>query len=317
MDICKLKQAILGYNKRALAQAITMIEKADPGIEELISYFRSQKLQSRIIGVTGPPGTGKSSLIDHLGLAYTQKGYQVAILAIDPSSPFSGGSFLGDRIRMNKSANAGVFIRSMASRDCRGGLAPSIKDVLELIGAAGYNLTFLETVGAGQSDIAIREVAQTVLVVTVPGLGDGIQALKAGVMEIGDIFAVNKSDLNNVDTAVEALKELTTLKHSENSWNRSIIKVSAAKSEGLDQLIEALDQHYLFLKDSGLLENHKLSLIQNRLEDMVNREIINYLKKMTGNPLKVNAERVLEGHINMLTAVKNLINQLQLDLKKK
>jgi LAO/AO transport system kinase len=310
MDIFKLKQAILGHSKRALAQAISLIENGDTGVEELLDSLRTAQVETQVIGVTGPPGAGKSSLIDQIALTYTQKNYQVAILAIDPSSAFTGGSILGDRIRMSNAGHAGVFIRSMASRASSGGLAPAVEDTLELLGAAGYNLILIETVGAGQTDIAIRDVAHTVLVLTVPGLGDGIQALKAGVMEIGDIFAVNKSDLQGVDQAIAALRELNMIKEGSNGWDKPIIKVSTKTSEGLNDLIAAIDRHFHYLKNNNLLEARRLCAIQKRLEDLVSCQIIKSLKEITGDPLKVSAEEVLKGSYNIFTARDKILTNL-------
>lgn len=310
MDISNLKQAIQGHSQRALAQAISLIENGETSVEELLDSFRTAQVESQVIGVTGPPGAGKSSLIDQLALTYTKKNYQVAILAIDPSSAFTGGSILGDRIRMSNAGHAGVFIRSMASRASSGGLAPAVEGTLELLSAAGYNLILIETVGAGQSDIAIRDVAHTVLVLTVPGLGDGIQALKAGVMEIGDIFAVNKSDLPGVDQAIAALREVNMIKEESNGWDRPIIKVSTKTSEGLNDLIAAIDSHFLYLKAKNLLEARRLSTIQKRLEDLVCREIIKDLKEIAGDPLIESAKDVFKGSYNIFTARDKLMAKL-------
>lgn len=310
MDILNLKQAILDHSQRALAQAISLIENGDPVVEQLLKSLRTAQVESQVIGVTGPPGAGKSSLIDRLALIYAQKNYKVAILAVDPSSTFTGGSILGDRIRMSNAGHAGVFIRSMPSRAYSGGLASAVEDTLELLSAAGYNLILIETVGAGQSDIAIRDVAHTVLVLTVPGLGDGIQALKAGVMEIGDIFAVNKSDLQGIDQAIAALKELNVIKERNNGWDRPIVKVSTMTSEGLNDLIATLDQHFLYLKNNNLLECRSLSAIQKRLEDLVSREIKKRLNEIAGNPLKAGAEEVLRGSYDLFTAKDKILSKL-------
>lgn len=309
MEIFKLREAILGNSKRALAQAISLIENGDTGVEELLDSLRTAQVETQVIGVTGPPGAGKSSLIDQIALTYNKKNYQVAILAIDPSSALTGGSILGDRIRMSNAGHAGIFIRSMASRSSYGGLAPAVEGTLELLSAVGYNLILIETVGAGQSDIAIRDVAHTVVVLNVPGLGDGIQAIKAGVMEIGDIFAVNKSDLPGVDQAIAALKELNMIKEGSNGWDRPIVKVSTKTSEGLNDLIAEIDRHFLYLKNNDLLEARRLSTIQKRLEDLVSRQIIKSLKKFAGDPLKVSAEEVLKGSYNIFTARDKILTE--------
>ncbi|MDV3293173.1 MAG: methylmalonyl Co-A mutase-associated GTPase MeaB [Nitrososphaerales archaeon] len=238
MDTALLAKRVAKGDRQALARSITVVENESPGVRRLLSSIKPRG-QAFVLGLTGPPGTGKSTLVDRLIELYRKTGLKVGVIAVDPTSPITGGALLGDRIRMQRhSADSGVFIRSMASRGWSGGLSRTTAQVIQLMDAAGFDLILLETVGIGQSDIEVVGVAHAVVVVLMPGMGDDVQTSKAGLMEVGDVYAVNKSDLEGADsTVVSLLSVVRTMK----SRSPSVLKVSAMKGEGLETLVQSID----------------------------------------------------------------------------
>jgi LAO/AO transport system kinase len=238
VQLSKLAAAIKKGDRVALAKGITLAENAPSEGARLLALMGPPE-RSFVVGVTGPPGTGKSSLVDRLITAYREKGLKVGVIAVDPTSPITGGALLGDRIRMTEHADdGGVFIRSMASRGWSGGLSRATSQVIRLMDAAGFDIILLETVGIGQSDIEVVGVSHAVLVVLMPGLGDDIQVSKAGLMEVGDIYVVNKSDLEGADLMVVSL--LSLFRGSPRS--PPVLKVSALSGEGVEGLHEAIER---------------------------------------------------------------------------
>ncbi len=240
--------------------------------------------KAQVVGVTGPLGTGKSSLVDQLVRSYRLQAKKVAVLAVDPSSPISGGAILGDRVRMlEHSLDPSVYIRSMASRGDEGGLSKTSKDAVRILDAAGFDLVFVETVGIGQTEVEIIEIASTVVVVLMPELGDEIQAAKAGLVEIGDIFAINKSDLPGADKVLYNLSPMLSLKTS--GWKQIAVKVSAKSSEGIGALVSEIDAHNAFLKTSTessaswAIEKLKRELT-DRISDLVTSDLAKNLEKI-------------------------------------
>jgi LAO/AO transport system kinase len=230
--------------------------------------------KAQVLGLTGSPGSGKSTLVDRLATAYRKKGNTLAVIAVDPSSPFTGGAILGDRIRMQTpGTDPGVYIRSMATRGHLGGLATATADVATVLDAAGKNPIIVETVGVGQDEIDIVKLADISIVVLVPGMGDDIQALKAGIMEIGDIFVINKCDRPGVDKMERAILAMLSLAHRPDGWQPIIVKTVATEGQGIDELIEAVQQCQTFLQNSpARLEKKKdaarqrlITLLQERL----------------------------------------------------
>src|SRR5213082_3970273 len=241
-DVSTLKSAILSGRYRALARAITMIERDDPDSDRLLAEIYPSTGNARIIGVTGSPGSGKSTLVAALAKHYRAQQKRVGIVAVDPTSPFTGGAILGDRIRMvDLYTDRGVFIRSMATRGFLGGLAKATNDVVDVLDASGFDVVIVETVGVGQDEIEIIRTVQTNVVVLVPGMGDDIQAIKAGIMEIGDVFAVNKADRPGADRTVTEITMMMSLVEEHGDWLPPIVKTVASLRQGIEELDGAID----------------------------------------------------------------------------
>jgi LAO/AO transport system kinase len=302
------EQVINGY-RRAIARLITQVENNQSEAQEVLAELYPATGRAHLIGVTGPPGTGKSSLVNQLAKAYRRQepARTVAILAVDPTSPFSGGAILGDRIRMNDLAgDPGIFIRSMASRGSMGGLARAVGDAVKVLDAAGFELIFIETVGAGQSEVEIAKTAQTILVVEAPGLGDEVQAIKAGILEIADIFVVNKADRPGAEKAIATLKMMLELgrafphemlhhgqllpiqtastsvqssSHDESKrrWDIPVLKTVALKGEGIEPVVSAIARHHDYLKQSGELARRVHTRLLDELETILQAELMKQL----------------------------------------
>jgi LAO/AO transport system kinase len=274
---------LLARDRRTLAQLITEVENRDPRVVPTLRALYPRTGRARVIGITGPLGVGKSSLLNALLSLLRSAGRTVGIVAIDPSSPFSGGSVLGDRIRLERRAgDAGVFIRSMASRGHLGGIAAATHEVVRLMDAFGLDIVLVETVGSGQVDVEIRDVASTSVVVLVPHLGDEVQTLKAGLFEIADVFCVNKADLPGADLAAKDLRELISLTPGPGDWKPRIVTASARDSTGIPELWAAIEAHERFLDEHAqreAMERRRLTveivgLVSEQVEDEVAEELI-------------------------------------------
>ncbi len=252
---------------RAVSRLITLSENGVPRAREVLSELYKQSGSAHVIGVTGSPGAGKSTLVDHLARQWKARGKKVAILAIDPTSPFSGGAVLGDRIRMTKTAEDGeIFIRSMATRGALGGLSRGSLDAVHILDAAGFDIIFIETVGVGQAEVDIVRTADTCLVVLVPGMGDSVQAIKAGILEIADIFVINKADRDGADLVHKDLRVLLSLSdYEENDWKPPILKAIATKGDGTEELTEKMAEHQLWLSGSEVGKERKRKIIEDRI----------------------------------------------------
>jgi LAO/AO transport system kinase len=252
-------RGILEGKRRSIARAITTIENNDPKAHELIAKIYPHTGKAHIIGLTGAGGAGKSTLIEKIVKEYRRMGKTVGVVAVDPTSPFTGGALLGDRIRMQDLCNdKDVFIRSMATRNYAGGIARATNDAVKILDAAGKDIIIVETVGAGQSEVEIIKVAQTIVMVHAPGLGDDIQAIKAGIMEIADIFVINKADRDNADKAVIDIQSNLQLNDKENPWKPPVLKTVALTGTGIPELIAQIEKHRSFLE--GNLERRTTSV---------------------------------------------------------
>ncbi|MGB5931549.1 MAG: methylmalonyl Co-A mutase-associated GTPase MeaB [Anaerolineae bacterium] len=249
-------ERLLAGDRRAAARLMSLVENDTSQAPRLMAALYPHTGHAHIVGVTGSPGTGKSTLVSELTKKIRAQGEKVGIVAVDPTSPFSGGALLGDRIRMQElSTDEGVFIRSMATRGSLGGLARATGDVVKVLDALGQDLIFIETVGAGQSEVEIARAAHTVVVVVAPGLGDEIQAIKAGLFEIADLFVVNKADREGAEGAVATLNYLLDMNQAEGErWRPPILKTVAIRGQGVEAVVDALEEHRGYLKKSGQLE---------------------------------------------------------------
>ncbi len=241
---------------RAVARLISLVEDGSDQLREIMAELAPHVGRARVVGLTGSPGVGKSTTTSALVAAYRARGERVGVLAVDPSSPFSGGALLGDRVRMQEHAlDQGVFIRSMASRGHLGGLAWATPQALRVLDATGSDVVLIETVGVGQSEVEVAGTADTVVVLLAPGMGDGVQAAKAGILEIGDVYVVNKADREGADITVRELRYMLSLGHRDGSsaWTPPILKTVASRGEGLAEVVAALDEHRAWLESSGQL----------------------------------------------------------------
>lgn len=266
-ELQKISDGVASGRNRALAQAISLVESGDPRAVRLLAELYPRTGRARIIGITGSPGAGKSTLVAAMAKHYRAQQKRVGIIAVDPTSPFTGGAILGDRIRMaDLYTDRGVFIRSMATRGFLGGLARATNDVVDILDAAGFDVVLVETVGVGQDEVEVVRTVQTNLVVLVPGMGDDIQAIKAGIMEIGDLFVVNKADRPGADKTVTEVTMMMSLVEEHGDWVPPIVKTVASRTQGIEELDQAIEQHYAYLEKSGELDRRNRDRVRIRIE---------------------------------------------------
>jgi LAO/AO transport system kinase len=271
-----LLQDFFKGDTRALARVITRVENRSANSLQILQQLFPHTGKAEIIGVTGSPGSGKSTLVDRLAVNYRQKGKKLGIIAVDPSSPFTGGAILGDRIRMQTlGTDPGIYIRSMATRGHLGGLATATADVVTVLDAAGKDPILVETVGVGQDEIEIVKLADVSIVVLVPGMGDDIQALKAGIMEIGDVFVINKCDRPGADKMERAVLAMLSLAHRSDGWQPPIVKTVATKGDGIDELVETVSRCQEFFRSSAHRTRKKREAARQRLMTLLEERLVN------------------------------------------
>jgi LAO/AO transport system kinase len=260
---------------RALARAISAVENRAPESSELLKALFPHSGHARILGLTGPPGAGKSTLVDQLARHYRKHNRTVGIIAVDPTSPYTGGAILGDRIRMQDHfSDPGIYIRSMATRGSLGGLAQSTADVATVLDASGRDLIMIETVGVGQDEVDIVRLADITVVILVPGMGDDVQTIKAGIMEIADIFVINKSDRDGADRVEREIRALQSLAVRSDHWTPPIVKTIATDGTGIGQLAEAIEIYEKYLKSEDLVLKRKIQNWQDRLVEMLRHALL-------------------------------------------
>jgi LAO/AO transport system kinase len=273
-DLGQILEGFERGDERALARLITFVENLWE-IDEIFSRIYPKVGKAYRVGITGPPGAGKSTLVDKLAVELLERGFRVSIIAVDPSSPFTGGAVLGDRLRMVKSMERGIFIRSMASRGSLGGLAETTGMVADVLDAFGYDMVLIETVGVGQSEVDVVKATDTVVVVLVPEAGDSVQALKAGLMETADVFVVNKADREGADRFIRELSAVVSL--SPNEWKPPIMKTVALSGEGIKEVADAILKHRDFLGER--LKEKRINRMVEQIENLLTKRFLNKVRQ--------------------------------------
>lgn len=309
MTVTDLIEGLFKGEPRAVARSISKVENASADSAELMKAIFPHTGNALIIGITGAPGAGKSSLVDKLALFYKERGEKVGIICVDPSSPFSGGAILGDRIRMSAlGVDKNIFIRSMATRGNLGGLSRATVDAVAILDAAGFDKIIVETVGVGQDEVEIVKTADVSVVVLVPGMGDDVQAIKAGIMEIGDVFVINKADREGVLRTEKELQALLELAHRPDLWNPPIVKTVATESKGIENLAEAIENYYQFQKKNENLERRK-AIARWRLLELLQEKLLTEFLGKNGASAKLDklAQEIAEKKNNPYRAVEEIL----------
>lgn len=300
--------------QRAVARLISLVEGASPQLREVMATLAPLTGTAYVVGLTGSPGVGKSTSTSALVSAYRKRGKRVGVLAVDPSSPFSGGALLGDRVRMSEHASdPGVYIRSMATRGHLGGLAWAAPQAIRVLDAAGCEVILVETVGVGQSEVEIAAQADTSVVLLAPGMGDGIQAAKAGILEIGDLYVVNKADRDGADATVRELNHMLGLGEARGpgDWRPPIVRTIAARGEGIEEVVEALEKHRAWMEEHGVLAERRRSRAAKEIENIAVTALRERIGDLRGDQrLDALAERIVGGELDPYAAADELISGL-------
>jgi LAO/AO transport system kinase len=306
-----LVSAADGGDPRALARLISLVENGSPQLRSVMRLIAPRASQARVIGLTGAPGVGKSTVTGALVRAYRDTGLRVGVLAVDPTSPFTGGALLGDRVRMQDHAtDGGVFIRSMASRGHLGGLSWAAPQALRILDAAGFDVIMVETVGVGQAEVEIASLADTTLVIVAPGMGDSVQAAKAGILEIADVFVVNKSDRPGAQEAIRDLRTMLAMaSYDEGAWKPPIVSASARSGEGIDDLVARLNAHAAWLAESGEGERRRVARARDEITALAVAQLRERLGALPGEArLEDLAGQVAVGKLDPYSAADQLIS---------
>jgi LAO/AO transport system kinase len=312
-DVPALVERAREGDPRAVARLITLVENNDPLLPEVAQALAAYTGQAQILGLTGSPGVGKSTLTNELVRAYRVEGHRVGVLAVDPSSPFTGGAILGDRVRMQDHAtDAGVYIRSMSSRGHLGGLAAATPQAVRVLEGAGCQIVIIETVGVGQAEVEVARLADTTLVLLAPGMGDAIQAVKAGILEVADVFVVNKADRDGADTTYRDIQGMIALgERGPGQWRPQVVRSVAARGEGIDEIVTAIGKHRAWLSEHGQLQARREHRAAVEIEEIALgslRARIGTLRH--GTALPGLAAKVAAGHLDPYTAATELLTSL-------
>jgi LAO/AO transport system kinase len=297
---------------RALARAISTVENRTPDAADLLKALFPHSGKARVLGMTGPPGAGKSTLVDQLAKHYRREGKTLGIVAVDPTSPYTGGAILGDRIRMqDHHSDPGIYIRSMATRGSLGGLARTTADVATVLDASGKDLILIETVGVGQDEVDIVRLADITVVILVPGMGDDVQTIKAGIMEIADIFVINKSDRDGAENVEREIRAMQTLAARKDGWTPPIVKTVASEGKGVEELAAAIAGYEAYLQKENLVQKHNIENWQGRLVEMLRDAMLERARHELGNGrVEQYAAEVAEHKRDPYTLVEEIVRKV-------
>ena len=316
VDVPALVDQACEGSARAVGRLISLVEDASPALREVMALLAPRAGSARVVGLTGSPGVGKSTSTSALVAAYRRRGLRVGVLAVDPSSPFSGGALLGDRVRMQEHAtDDGVFIRSMASRGHLGGLSWATPQALRVLSAAGCDVVLVETVGVGQAEVEVARLADTTLVLLAPGMGDGIQAAKAGILEVADVFVVNKADRDGADQVVRDLRNMQSLATTapsqarvDGQWVAPVVKTVASRGEGADEVVDRIEEHAAWMVAHGVLEQRRRSRATDELEAIALTVLRSRMGDLGGGGARERlAALVVQGALDPYTAADRLV----------
>ncbi|CCH34540.1 methylmalonyl Co-A mutase-associated GTPase MeaB [Actinosynnema sp. NPDC047251] len=313
VDVAELVDRAREGQPRAVARLISLVEDGSPHLREVARALAPFTGNAQVVGLTGAPGVGKSTSTSALVSAYRERGRRVGVLAVDPTSPFSGGALLGDRVRMGEHAtDPGVFIRSMATRGHLGGLSWATPQALRVLDAAGCDVVLIETVGVGQSEVEVVSLADTTVVLLAPGMGDGIQAAKAGILEIADVFVVNKADRDGADATARDLKHMISLGRRERTdvrWRPPVVKTVAARGEGVPDVLDAIDAHHAWLHERGELARRRARRAAGEIEAIALERLRSRFGDLRGGAaVDALADRVVAGELDPYAAADQLVD---------